>query len=176
MANETETTASNSVTEEQQRIPVFPARPDDSSGINGADISAQYKAIHEAQLLHEETIRQIREELRSYKQKLTELAETSGAQRPGQMDGVLMRLSELERKIGEGAPDPLLNEIVHRLASLESAVGGRGGNDPRVDGLASQIENLRKQVADPGAAYTVAGHTVRIAPVHIKAVLAPRRT
>ncbi len=153
MANETDTTAANTVSEEQHpRMPVFPARPGESGVSNGSDVPAQYKAIHEAQLLHEETIRQMREELRSYKQKLSDLADTSGSARPVNMDAVLMRLAELERKMGEGAPDPLLNEIVHRLASLESAGGGRSGHDPRVDSLGAQVDKLRKQLSDPAPA------------------------
>jgi archaellum component FlaC len=119
---------------------------------NGFDnVAAQYRAMQEAQLLHEETINQLREEVRGQREKLAELSKPPApAARGGQVDVVMMRLGELERKIGEGAPDPLINEIVHRLASLENAGPMRGMKDSRVDEVCKQLEGLRQKVEAAG--------------------------
>ncbi|MEZ5361980.1 MAG: hypothetical protein R2748_06435 [Bryobacterales bacterium] len=114
-------------------------------------VAAQYRAMQEAQLLHEETINQLREEVRGQRERLAELAKTNPSQKSSQIDIVMVRLTELERKIGEGAPDPLLNEIVHRLAALENAGPSRGARDPRVDDVQAKLEELRKKVGEPGA-------------------------
>ena len=118
------------------------------SGTNGGfdSVATQYRAMQEAQLLHEETINQLREEVRGQREKLAELARTSPSAKTGQVDIVMMRLTELERKIGEGAPDPLINEIVHRLAALENDGPMRGAKDPRVDEVYKQLDSLRQKV------------------------------
>ncbi len=122
-----------------------------SRGGNGFDsVASQYRAMQEAQLLHEETINQLREEVRGQRERLSEFAKSSPTQRTGQLEMIMLRLTELERKIGEGAPDPLLNEIVHRLASLENAGPMRGMKDSRVDDVLSQLEGLRQKVANAG--------------------------
>ena len=116
---------------------------------NGFDsVASQYRAMQEAQLLHEETINQLREEVRGQRERLAELAKMNPAQKNGQLEMVMLRLSELERKIGEGAPDPLLNEIVHRLASLENNGPIRGMKDPRVEEIQAQVEALRQRLAE----------------------------
>jgi hypothetical protein len=116
---------------------------------NGFEATAsQYRAMQEAQLLHEETINQLREEVRGQRERLAELARANPMQRAGQLDVVMLRLTELERKIGEGAPDPLINEIVHRLAALENAGPMRGAKDPRVDEVAIQLDALRQKVSE----------------------------
>jgi hypothetical protein len=127
-----------------------------SGGGNGYDsVASQYRAMQEAQLLHEETINQLREEIRGQRERIAELARSTPGQKSTQLDMVMLRLTELERKIGEGAPDPLLNEIVHRLAALENSGPMRGMKDPRVDDIYVQIEALRKQAPEP------AGHDPR---------------
>ena len=149
LPNETETTVRQPSMEETQELPAFPARPGGSSGPEGdSTISAQYRALQEAQFLHEETLRQLRGEIQAQKQKISDIANDQGsAQPPARLDAILLRLSELERKIGEDATDPLINEIAHRLAALESA-GGRGP-DSRVERLSEQIEELRRRAAAP---------------------------
>jgi hypothetical protein len=107
--------------------------------------------MQEAQLLHEETINQLREEVRGQRERIAELARANTPQKNAQLEVVMLRLSELERKIGEGAPDPLLNEIVHRLAALENTGPLRGMKDPRVDDIQTQMESLRQRVAEPAA-------------------------
>jgi chromosome segregation ATPase len=135
--------------EETQELPAFPARPSQSNGLDGdALISSQYKALQEAQFLHEETLRQLRGEIQAQKQRISDIANEQGsAQPPAGLDAIYLRLSELERKIGEDASDPLINEIAHRLAALESS-GGRGP-DSRVERLSEQIEELRRRASLP---------------------------
>jgi chromosome segregation ATPase len=112
-------------------------------------ISAQYKALQEAQFLHEETLRQLRGEIQAQKQQISDLANDQqvSAQPLARLDAIYLRLSELERKIGEDTTDPLINEIAHRLAALESS-GGRGP-DSRVERLSEQVEELRRRAALP---------------------------
>ena len=127
------------------------SQPESAQGSNGFDnVAAQYRAMQEAQLLHEETINQLREEVRGQREKLAELANANPAAKTGQVDVVMLRLSELERKIGEGAPDPLINEIAHRLAALENEGPMRGAKDPRVDEALKQIEGLRQKIETAG--------------------------
>ncbi|MCB1019093.1 MAG: hypothetical protein H6509_00270 [Bryobacterales bacterium] len=129
-----------------------PGEHSSSRGNGFESVAAQYRAMQEAQLLHEETINQLREEVRGQRERLAELSKTSPTQKTSQIDMVLVRLSELERKIGEGAPDPLLNEIVHRLAALENAGPSRGARDPRVDDVQAKLEELRKNLSEtPGS-------------------------
>ncbi len=136
MSNETQTPAS---------------QPDSAEGSNGFDnVASQYRAMQEAQLLHEETINQLREEIRGQREKLAELSKATPTVKGGQVDMLSLRLTELERKVGEGAPDPLLNEIVHRLAALENNGPARGAKDPRVDEVYKQLDDLRQQIEDAG--------------------------
>lgn len=86
------------------------------------------------------------------------------------IDALLLRIGEVERKVGEGTPDPLLNEIAHRLASLErdSTVGGApspemlqkiaeleqrvgqaGGQDPRTDDLILRMASFESLLKHP---------------------------
>jgi len=69
------------------------------------------------------------------------------------VEAIKLRLDVLERKIGECAPDPLLNEIVHRFTALENSAGDRGGGgkDPRVKELAAEVEKLRMQATSLSA-------------------------
>lgn len=150
MPNETDTTVRRPALEETQELPAFPARPSVSGGPGGDSIIAsQYKALQEAQFLHEETLRQLRGEIQAQKQRISDMAnEKQGpALPPAGLDAILLRLSELERKIGEDASDPLINEIAHRLAALESS-GGRGP-DSRIDRVAEQVEELRRKASLP---------------------------
>ena len=118
------------------------------SGANGYDsVSAQYNAIHEAQLAHEDIIRSLREELGQHREKLAQMeASPQAPAGPQSVDAILLRISELERKLGEGTSDPLLNEIVHRLSALER--GPQGGQDARVSGLLEAVEQLKQKVED----------------------------
>ena len=103
MPNETDTTVRQSAQEETQELPAFPARPSESGGKEGDSIiSSQYKALQEAQFLHEETLRQLRGEIQAQKQKISEIADDQqeSAQPPARLDAIFLRLSELERKIG----------------------------------------------------------------------------
>ena len=68
---------------------------------------------------HEEVLRELREEVRTQREQLSQLGSQPSGDQGARMEAVLLRISELERKVSEGASDPLLNEIVHRLASLE---------------------------------------------------------
>ena len=139
MSNETQTPAS---------------QPDSAQGqgSNGFDnVAAQYRAMQEAQILHEETINQLREEIRGQREKIAELAKANPSSKGGQVDVLMLRLTELERKMGEGAPDPLINEIVHRLAALENNGPARGAKDPRVDEVYKQLDDLRQQMENAGA-------------------------
>ncbi len=150
MPNETDTTVRHPAMGETQELPAFPARPSESNGPEGDSlISSQYKALQEAQFLHEETLRQLRGEIQAQKQQISNLAneQQGSAQPPARLDAIHLRLSELERKIGEDASDPLINEIAHRLAALESS-GGRGP-DSRVERLSEQIEELRRRTSVP---------------------------
>lgn len=84
---------------------------------------------------------------------------------PPQVNGLMLRVGELERKISEATPEPLLKEIVFRLGSLEDAVGqspdsggigeirervkalerqkgDRSSPDPRIDELAARLDEL----------------------------------
>ncbi|MBI1356452.1 MAG: hypothetical protein GC160_19085 [Acidobacteria bacterium] len=179
MPNETETPANTEQEErasatilgdhEQRELPPFPPRPETDNGFSsGYDgVGKQYRAIQDAQLLHEETLKQLREEIRTQKIRLSELSDSAAYPgRTPQLDAVFLRLSELERKMGEGAPDPLLNEIVHRLAALENS--GRqknGGPDRRVDELVAQVEKLRKRASEPSDDARVDDVVLRIASV-----------
>ena len=143
MSNETETA-------------VTPKTDEDSSwstldGSNGrppeGEAAEQYRSVQEAQLSHERSIEELREEVRKYREQLASLSSRS----PGPaipIDAVKLRLDALEQKIGESASDPLLNEIVHRLAALESGAGPRS-NDPRVREIAVEVEKLQKRSANP---------------------------
>lgn len=146
-------------------LPPFPPRPDQGqSHANGWDVASQYRAIQEAQRLHEETIKQLREEVQYQKERLSELSESAGSGRTPQLDAVFLRLSELERKIGQDAPDPLLNEIVHRLAALENSPHQKqSGKDSRVDDLVEQVEKLRRRAAEPAGDARVDDVVLRIA-------------
>lgn len=147
-------------------LPPFPPRPEMEKGhANGWDVASQYRAIQEAQRLHEETIKQLREEVQYQKERLSELSESSASQgRIPQLDAVFLRLSELERKIGQDAPDPLLNEIVHRLAALENTPNQKqGGKDSRVDELVEQVDKLRRRASEPTADTRVDDVVLRIA-------------
>lgn len=150
MPNETDTTVNNNKMDETQELPAFPTRgADDHSSSQDHPVPAQYKALQEAQFLHEETLRQLRDEIQSQRQQISELADNQPDSNQPAMrtDAILLRLSELERKIGEDAPDPLLNEIVHRLASIEN--GGGGNADGRIEQLSEQLGELRRRVSTP---------------------------
>ncbi len=146
-------------------LPPFPPRPEpEQDHSNGWDVASQYRAIQEAQRLHEETIKQLREEVQYQKERLSELSESAGSGRTPQLDAVFLRLSELERKIGQDAPDPLLNEIVHRLAALENTPNHKqSGKDSRVDDLAEQVDKLRRRASEPTADSRVDDVVLRIA-------------
>jgi hypothetical protein len=134
--------------EDTQELPAFPARPRESGPDGDSRIVSQYKALQEAQFLHEETLRQLRGEIQAQKQRIADIAGDKGsAQPPAGLDAIHLRLSELERKIGEDTSDPLINEIAHRLAALESS-GGRGP-DSRIDRLSEKIEELRRKASVP---------------------------
>lgn len=149
MPNETDTKVRQPALDDTQELPAFPARPGESRvPEEDSRIFSQYKALQEAQFLHEETLRQLRGEIQAQKQRIADIAGDKGpAQPPAGLDAILLRLSELERKIGEDASDPLINEIAHRLAALESSSGR--GPDSRVDRLSDQIEELRRRVSVP---------------------------
>lgn len=151
--------------DDTQELPAFPARPNDSSGSDGdSRIAAQYKALQEAQFLHEETLRQLRGEIQAQKQRIADMALEKGAAPPTVgLDAILLRLSELERKIGEDPSDPLINEIAHRLAALESSSGR--GSDGRVERLSEQIEELRRRVSAPNTDPRTDEMALRIASV-----------
>ena len=177
MPNETETPANAELNErasaitlddqETRELPPFPPRPESEIGYaNGRDgVGKQYRAIQEAQMLHEETLKQLREEIKTQKMRLAELSDaTSYSGRTPQLDAVFLRLSELERKMGEGAPDPLLNEIVHRLAAIEnSGHQKQQGQDRRVDELITQVDKLRKRASEPADDSRVDDVVLRIA-------------
>lgn len=166
MPNETDTTVRQPAMDETQELPAFPARPSESRGPEGDSlISSQYKALQEAQFLHEETLRQLRGEIQAQKQKISDLAsdQQGTGQPPARLDAIFLRLSELERKVGEDATDPLINEIAHRLAALESS-GGRGP-DSRVERLSEQIEELRRRTSAPNTDPRTDEMALRIASV-----------
>lgn len=153
---------------EDSSLPPFPPRPEpESADANGWDVATQYRAIQEAQQLHEETLKQLRSEILEQKERLSELSETAGSSsRAPQLDAVFLRLSELERKIGQDAPDPLLNEIVHRLAALENNPQPKqSGKDSRVDELMEQVEKLRRRSAEPSSDPRVDDIVLRIAAI-----------
>ncbi len=145
-------------------LPPFPPRPEQGHSA-GSDVASQYRAIQEAQMLHEQTIKQLREEVLYQKERIAEISETAvPAGRAPQLDAVFLRLSELERKIGQDAPDPLLNEIVHRLAALENSPNHKQpGKDSRVDDLVEQVDKLRRRVAEPAGDSRVDDVVLRIA-------------
>ncbi len=138
----------------------------DSSGANGYDsVAAQYSAMHEAQIAHEDGLRELREDLRVQREKLLEIGAGGGSATSGRhMEAVLLRISELERKMGEGASDPLLNEIVHRLAAIEQD-GGRSGSDERVPELIARLDELKQQAAAPQADPRADDMVLRIASI-----------
>jgi len=116
---------------------------------NGYDsTAAQYNAIHEAHLAHEQILRELRQEIQHQQEKLAQLGEAAPTEAAPRMEAVQLRLSELERKMSEGASDPLLNEIVHRLASLEQDPA-RGGKDPEVAQLTAQLAGLKQELEGP---------------------------
>jgi len=162
LANDTETPAAETPQQSSSAarqanegtLPPFPERRQGSAGDdNGHDaVATQYNAIQEAHHMHEESLDQLREEVRAQRQRLAELRESnSGAQAqpqpPVRLDAILLRISELERKLGEGTPDPLLNEIVHRLASIENS-GLSGGPDPRVDDVIQQLDAVKRRTSE----------------------------
>ncbi len=151
LPNETDTTVPNKGMDETQELPAFPARYNTTTTAESDDhpVPAQYKALQEAQFLHEETLRQLRDEIQSQRQQISDLAEgqQETSQPPARLDVILLRLSELERKIGEDAPDPLLNEIVHRLAVIENGPGFN--SDGRIEKLAEQLAEVRRRTSTP---------------------------
>ena len=144
MSNETETALTPQTDEEASwaQLDGSNGRPDQ------ADAAAHYRSVQEAQLSHEHSIENLREEVRDYGEQLASLSSSGSAGAGISMEAVKLRLDALERKIGESAPDPLLNEIVHRLAALESSAGPRS-KDPRVREIAAEVEKLRKRAANP---------------------------
>jgi hypothetical protein len=156
-----------------------------------ATVPEQYSALHQSQSAHDESLRQIREDLQAQRRAASEMQsalegkiqQLSGANAgaasaselaallnriqelegrlgrggsqqgggEGRLDAVLLRLSELERKMGEGTPDPLLNEIVHRLAAMENNPA-RNGGDHRVDEVINRISELNRKVEHAGPA------------------------
>jgi hypothetical protein len=166
LPNETDTTVRQFAAEETQELPAFPDRPSESSEPEGNSmISAQYTALQEAQFLHEETLRELRGEIQAQKQQISHISndQQESAQPLARLDAIFLRLSELERKIGEDASDPLIDEIAHRLAFLESS-GGRG-SDGRVERLSEQIQELRRKTAAPNADPLTDEMALRIASV-----------
>ncbi len=149
MPNETDTKIRQLAMDDTQELPAFPARKSESVAPDGdSRIFSQYKALQEAQFLHEETLRQLRGEIQAQKQRIADIAiEKAPAQPTAGLDAIFLRLSELERKVGEDASDPLINEIAHRLAALESSSGR--GPDSRVERLSEQIEELRRRTSVP---------------------------
>lgn len=150
----------------ENQLPPFPPRPEpETAHANGWDVAGQYRALQEAQLLHEETLKQLRDEVQFQKERISELSDlTSSSGHTPQLDAVFLRLSELERKIGQDAPDPLLNEIVHRLAALENNPRqAQGGKDSRVDDLVEQVEKLRRKSSEPVGDSRVDDVVLRIA-------------
>ena len=62
----------------------------------------------------------------------------------------LMRVAELEKKVNDGTSDPILNEVAHRLAVLESQP-----TIPDTDStekLASRLDDLAQNIASISAA------------------------
>jgi hypothetical protein len=149
-------------------------------------VAEQYSALYQTQTSHEESLRQLREEIQQQRRtasemqaalegKIQQLSGASATASPaaellqriqqiegrltqgggysgageGRLDAVLLRLSELERKMGEGTPDPLLNEIVHRLAAMESHPP-RNGSDHRVDEIISRVSELGRRIDQAG--------------------------
>ena len=145
MPNDSETATFHGGQERGDRDPVTDNSSRDA-GANGYDsVAAQYNAIHEAQLAHDDLIRSLKEELGQHREKLARMeASPQTAAGPQSFDAILLRLSELERKLGEGTSDPLLNEIAHRLSALER--GPQGGQDARVPGLLESVEDLKRKV------------------------------
>jgi hypothetical protein len=153
-----------------------------------SNVAEQYSALHQMQTSHEESLKQLREEIQQQRRAASDMKAALEARiqqllgaSPGaiqaselvqriqqvegrlsqgvghsgggeaRLDAVLLRLSELERKMGEGTPDPLLNEIVHRLAALESNPN-RNGSDHRVDEIISRVGELGRKVEQAGPA------------------------
>ena len=62
------------------------------------------------------------------------------------VDAIMLRVAELERKFGQGTPDPLVNEIVHRLGALEGTRPAAAGDDSRLDEVEEQLEEFEQRL------------------------------
>ena len=67
----------------------------------------------------------------------------SGLGDDGRVDALLLRVSSLEKKLADGTPDSLINEIANRLGDLESS-GGTGG--PAFGDLESRVKQLQEEI------------------------------
>ena len=76
------------------------------------------------------------ERVAELEERLTTFGEDS------RVDAIMMRVAELERKFGEGTPDPLVNEIIHRLGALEGTRPAAAGDNSRLDEVEAQLSEF----------------------------------
>ncbi len=96
---------------------------------------------------HSDVLENLREEVQQQRELLAQLSADGGNQATisARSDAILLRVGELERKVGEGTSDPIINEIVSRLSEVEDQARSKTA-DPRIDDLAKQISGVKKSI------------------------------
>jgi polyhydroxyalkanoate synthesis regulator phasin len=96
---------------------------------------------------HSDILEHLRQEVQQQRELLAQLSADGGNQATisARSDAILLRVGELERKVGEGTSDPIINEIVSRLSEVEESARSKV-IDPRVDELAKQLSGVKKSI------------------------------
>ncbi len=162
-----------------------PAEQQFTNKTDNSEVPEQYRALQDSQMANDDSLTKLRADLEQQsvlstefqsmvEEKLDELSsppeEPSGdlSERLAELeerlptfgadarvDAIMLRVAELERKFGQGTPDPLVNEIIHRLGALEGSRSPAAGDDSRLDEV--EVGAVAGTVATAIGAGAVAG-------------------